>query len=280
MEHNTTSPDAIECYNRGVYHTQEGNWEQAIEEYTQALNLEPEFTQACYQRGNAFLRLGQLEAAIDDYTCVIEMDIQGPAEQKAPAYHNRARAYALQGALGKASDDYTQAVLLFSDPGCRAVAFCNRGLTHFRIGNPEQAIQDYNQAIAINPDYTDAFYNRALAYAALEEIERAIEDYNRVLALEPGDYDALLQRGILNIELDRLQNAILDFQQAAQYQPERVEAAYELARALAAQGLAEPAIKALKHAVALDKLYITLAIQEPAFEAIRQLPEFESLVRT
>jgi regulator of sirC expression with transglutaminase-like and TPR domain len=37
-------------------------------------------------------------------------------------------------------------------------------------------IQDYNQAIELDPEYTYAFNNRGLAYADLKQFEKAIQD--------------------------------------------------------------------------------------------------------
>jgi regulator of sirC expression with transglutaminase-like and TPR domain len=40
----------------------------------------------------------------------------------------------------------------------------------------EKAIQDYNQAIELNPKDADAFIDRGVAYAKLKQFEKAIQD--------------------------------------------------------------------------------------------------------
>jgi tetratricopeptide (TPR) repeat protein len=45
----------------------------------------------------------------------------------------------------------------------------------------EKAIQDYNQAIELDPEYAHAFNNRGLAYADLKQFEKAIQDYNQAI---------------------------------------------------------------------------------------------------
>jgi tetratricopeptide (TPR) repeat protein len=37
-------------------------------------------------------------------------------------------------------------------------------------------IQDYNQAIELDPEYAHAFNNRGLAYADLKQFEKAIQE--------------------------------------------------------------------------------------------------------
>jgi lipoprotein NlpI len=43
-------------------------------------------------------------------------------------------------------------------------AFNSRGLAYAKLKQFEKAIQDYNQAIELDPEYTYAFNNRGLAY--------------------------------------------------------------------------------------------------------------------
>jgi tetratricopeptide (TPR) repeat protein len=45
-----------------------------------------------------------------------------------------------------------------------ATAFHSRGLAYNRKGQPDRAIEDYDQAIQLNPNYALAFYNRGVAY--------------------------------------------------------------------------------------------------------------------
>jgi tetratricopeptide (TPR) repeat protein len=55
-------------------------------------------------------------------------------------------------------------------------AFNNRGFAYADLKQFEKAIQDYNQAIELDPEYTYAFNNRGLAYADLKQFEKAIQD--------------------------------------------------------------------------------------------------------
>lgn len=44
-------------------------------------------------------------------------------------------------------------------------AYNNRGLCHGSLGNHAHAILDYNEALRLDPNYSDAVFNRDLAYA-------------------------------------------------------------------------------------------------------------------
>src|SRR2546429_5742743 len=61
-----------------------------------------------------------------------------------------------------------------------AVAFCNRGNAYQDYkGDYDRAIQDYDQAIRLKPDYPTAFNNRGDAYHAKGDYDRAIQDYDQ-----------------------------------------------------------------------------------------------------
>ena len=60
-------------YNRGLAHSKTGELELAVENYTQAIALKPDYADAFYNRGGAFLRLGEREKAKSDLTTARNM---------------------------------------------------------------------------------------------------------------------------------------------------------------------------------------------------------------
>lgn len=97
-------PNAIAYFNRGLSHQAEGNLDQAIADYTQAIQLEPKVVEYYSARGYAYLDQGDLDLAIADFNRAIET-----APGYAAAYRNRAGAYVKTGNLAGAIDDYTRA---------------------------------------------------------------------------------------------------------------------------------------------------------------------------
>src|SRR5262245_57524292 len=62
-----------------------------------------------------------------------------------------------------------------------------RGLAYFNKGETDKAIDDFGQAIKVNPWIASNFELRGNAYLATGRYDLAIEDYDRALALRP-DY--------------------------------------------------------------------------------------------
>jgi tetratricopeptide (TPR) repeat protein len=70
-----------------------------------------------------------------------------------------------------------------------AAAYNNRGVAYRIKANYAQAIDDFNEAIRLEPNYANAFNNRGVAYKNMGELDRAVADYDQAIAIKP-DYVA------------------------------------------------------------------------------------------
>jgi tetratricopeptide (TPR) repeat protein len=67
------------------------------------------------------------------------------------------------------------------------LAYTNRGWAYDALGQLQRAIEDYNEAIRLNPEKASlAYANRGLAYANLGQLQRAIADFDEAIRLDPG----------------------------------------------------------------------------------------------
>ena len=87
---------AAEMFERGNSAYRKGNLDQAIADYTKAIELDPQYAKAYYNRGNAYSAKGNLDQAIADYTQVIGLE-----PQSVTAYYNRGLVYSRQGHLDR-----------------------------------------------------------------------------------------------------------------------------------------------------------------------------------
>ena len=74
--------------------------------------------------------------------------------------------------------------------------YYNRGVAKLKLGDYEDAIADYDQAIALNPDDADAYYNRGIAKRGLGDHDSAIADFDQGIELKPDDGEAYFLRGV------------------------------------------------------------------------------------
>ncbi|MEK6758542.1 MAG: tetratricopeptide repeat protein [Deltaproteobacteria bacterium] len=98
-------------------------------------------------------------------------------------YMNRALAYDDAGRGEEAIADYDAALAL--KPGS-VEAYNNRALIKAAQGAYAEAIADYNRAIEIDPSYAIAYNNRGLAYRSIGDTEKAIEDLKRAIEIDRG----------------------------------------------------------------------------------------------
>jgi tetratricopeptide (TPR) repeat protein/V8-like Glu-specific endopeptidase len=88
-------------------------------------------------------------------------------------------------------------------------------------GNYQGALADYNQVIALNPNYAKAYNNRGiLKDEKLNDPQGALADFNRAIALNPNDAFAHNNRGLLQRKLNKQQEALADLNQAIVLKPD------------------------------------------------------------
>jgi tetratricopeptide (TPR) repeat protein len=76
------------------------------------------------------------------------------------------------------------------------VGFNARGLAREGKGQHDEAIADYDRALALNPKYAAALINRANAYRGKGRDDQAIADLDRAIAMEPKNFLAHFARAL------------------------------------------------------------------------------------
>ncbi|MBI9038287.1 MAG: tetratricopeptide repeat protein [Bacteroidales bacterium] len=85
-------------------------------------------------------------------------------------------------------------ILMLAFSACRNKTpeeYYNKGNEEAKQGNYEEALENFNKAIELKPEYTDAYINRAYyAKENLNDYKGAIEDYIIAINLNTDDNDA------------------------------------------------------------------------------------------
>ena len=101
----------------------------------------------------------------------------------------------------------------------RALAYGNRGWAYANLDRDPDAINDFNAALAIDPDLVFALLDRGLAFHRQGKFGEAQADYDRVIALAPNTLDAYRNRSMILAHLGRLKEAIADLDEAVRCDP-------------------------------------------------------------
>ena len=190
-------------------------------------------------------------------SCTFAIDSGQLAEQQvANALNNRGDAYARKEDYDRAIQDFNQAIRLVPN---YVRAYYNRGNVHQRKGDFDSAIADYGQAIRLDPKFGDAFNNRGAAYQHMGDNDRAIAAYSQAIRLNPNYATAFYNRGNAHRQNGDYVQAIQDFDQAIRLNPNYATAFYNRGIALFYQGEFAAAKPDLSKAVQLrpsDLYYI------------------------
>ena len=161
----------------GNDHYDKGEYELAIDYYTQAIKLEVNNRNAYNCRGNAYYAMRNYDKAIEDYTRAIDLN---PGD--AGGFFIRGSVYYDKGEYDPAITDFTEAIQL--NPK-EAAFYNNRGTAYYAKGEYTKAIADYTQAISLNPNDIILYYPRGYTYYAMRDYDKAIEDYTQVIKFYP-----------------------------------------------------------------------------------------------
>lgn len=143
----------------------------------------------------------------------------------------------------------------------------------------DQAIDAYEQALALDADRVDALLGRAAARHRLRKLDEALLDYDRAIALGEPNAEALNNRGCLLLERGEVERAVRDLTEATRMAPDDAVAHVSLAEALAAKNDWNGALDALKRAIALDASWSEHARNAEALASLRAARPDEPLLR-
>jgi len=141
-----------------------GRYEEAIEEFDIALDIDPNYKEAHYNKGNTLRHLKRYEEAIKEYDKALAID---PNFKE--AHNNKGIALNNLGRYEEAIEEYDKALAI--DPNDKK-AHNNKGYALDDLGRYEEAIKEYDKALAIDPDYKVARDNRELALKELKRFKR------------------------------------------------------------------------------------------------------------
>jgi len=226
---------------------EQGELEEAIEAYNQALALKPDYAEAYNNMGNALKKQGKSIEAIEAYKKALALK-----PNYAEAYNNMGTVLQEQGELEEAIDAYKKALALKPD---YAEAYYNMGNTLQEQGKLEEAMEALNKALSLKPNYAEAYNNMGTALQEQGELEEAIEAYKKALALKPDFAKAYYNMGTVLQEQGKLEEAIEVYKKALSLKPDYAEAYNNMGIALQEQGKLEEAIEVYKKALSLKPDY-------------------------
>jgi Flp pilus assembly protein TadD len=183
--------EAVMCNRRGIAHHNQGNLEEAISCYRQALYLQPDNVDARSNLGVALQHQGRLDEALACYYEALRF-----RPDHAIGHNNIGSVLQLQGKMEEAIRYYREAIRLLPD---YAEAHKNLGTALGNLGRFDDAIASYREAVRLQPDFAEAHKNLGNALKDQREVKEALACYHEALRLQPDYAEAHAARALANL---------------------------------------------------------------------------------
>ncbi len=184
-------------------------------------------------------------------------ELLGTATPSAEDHYNRAVNLAMQKNYEQAIDEYDLALAL--DPDL-AEAYLGRGDAYYELEEYDLAIQDFDQVIAnaqtlTSEQLVSGYSIRGWTYFELTEYDLALDDFNRAIAQDPEHASAYNGRGRVYHFTNNYSQAVDDFSQALALEPDNAVSLTHRAVTHAALDNQDQAIDDTTQAIAIDPSY-------------------------
>jgi tetratricopeptide (TPR) repeat protein len=179
-------------YMKGLLYKETGDTANAVSSYATAIERDPQFYDAYIQLGLLYASAGS-DLALEYYNSAIEL-----RPTSIEALYNKAMF--LQSNARLKPERLRQALKVYDiideiDP-TMPTAMYNKGYVYLEyILEYDSAAMMFTEAIERLPVDHQAYYNRGLCYESLNQLTKAIEDYDRALKLKPNYTPAAIAKG-------------------------------------------------------------------------------------
>ncbi len=222
---------------------QDEKYNEVISLCDKALKINNKLPEAYSFRGNARYNLGEYDTAADDFSHAIEQE-----PDDADHYYDRSWSYCNMDKLEDAIVDINKAIEIkpkisyfYYDKGrfeywadrykdsvvtlTKGIElkptenkYIFRGNSYTELGMFDLALADFNSAIEFAPDCTRAYFRRGILYKRMEQLEKAEKDFKKAIELNPEFDNAMIELGFIMIQMGK-KGAMKHFNDAVKVNP-------------------------------------------------------------
>ena len=247
---------------RGMAHSLNGEFKEAIEDFSSAIQINPSRADAFAQRAATKLALADYEGGIADYSAalLIRPDDSALWSLKAAALGDQVLARNnldpdsrfAQNHVTWRESDFAESMRNFQKAMDQNpndyLAYLLRGFLKTGKGDNEGALGDLRKAVELSPGSTQAWNALAVALDGTRDFDASVETSNRVLAIAPENRTAFNNRGVAKMN-GGMDGAMEDFSRAIAIDPTYANAYINRGVARVAKGDFSEAIQDFTHAM-------------------------------
>jgi tetratricopeptide (TPR) repeat protein len=172
----------VPYYMRGLVHRLTDNYHNALSDLNTAIQLNQGYKLAHNERSKVHLTLNNIDYAIQDASIVIQLD-----PEHAESHYVRGYGLCRNKDWDTAWRDLTRALYLTQSPPLLKSIHAARGEVLFHKRDFQNAIQEYNEALKLDPNDAEVYMSRSSAYEMLNDLKNASRDAEKAYSLRPSD---------------------------------------------------------------------------------------------
>ena len=195
-------------------------WQQAVELYLEALQLDASMADAHNNLGHAFVQMGRLEDAVGSLRLAVKLQPENPLFR-----YNLGNTYLLNNNVAQAIEQLKKAVELRHD---YPEAHNDLGNAYLDAGDYKNALTSFARTIEQSPNFAPAYNSLGQAYYRLRRFAEAKIQFIKGLALTPDSFQLQYNLGAASLVLSDYANAVRCFQAALRLAPDNARAVYNL----------------------------------------------------
>ncbi|XP_036448519.1 uncharacterized protein ttc6 [Colossoma macropomum] len=185
------NPNFFQVYlSRAAFYGAKGRYSKAILNCNEAIRIQPKCVRAYLYRGALKFHSKVYKGAVEDLTMAIKID-----SACSFAYYNRGVCYQQLKEYELALRDYSIVLLLPSQKEIELKVLINRALVYVELDDHYNALQDFKAAAMKHPEDASIHHSLGVHFHRLGQLQEAVEAYSEALRLNPFLLDAYVGRG-------------------------------------------------------------------------------------
>ncbi len=182
-----------------------------------------------YNRGLRFLTEGNIDEAILEFTRAVEKD-----ENNYEAHYRLAQLYKQKGVLIKAEEHFRKILEIgrFNEEINKLAILQEVGKIQFELKRLQEAFFTFKEILMVFPHDFTANYYLGLLHAGQLDYQRAIEYFTQAANSRPTDLKTFVNLGLCYVQIEDFNKAIASFEQALKLAPNNDDLNYYIGIAL------------------------------------------------
>ncbi|TXD35368.1 tetratricopeptide repeat protein [Lujinxingia vulgaris] len=261
----------LAAFNLGVLYDRQGDGENAVRRYVQALQLEKDFSPALVNLVRLYIRAGQISEA----DAVARRMIDASPEN----LDHRAAQLEVTIAQGRYEDAVRGARDILRKDERHVEAMFQMARANVRLERYELGRSILTSALKLAPERADLYYLFGVIEWELENTDGAIANFEKAVELQPFFPEARNNLAVLLHEAGDYPGAIAHLQKAVEDFPEFKQAYVNLGNSLKGAAKYGEAEEAFKRAIAIDSAFADAHFNLGILYLESEVPGYEEIER-